>query len=385
MRTQPARPCLLALLLCAALASAFARAASLDEARALKDEAARILRDQAATSADPKLYAHAVFKLQRAEALLDELLKTQPQAAEPLLEEVTASLFWARRFANVNVIRELERGDPGPGAGTAPPPPARPEPPKPAPQAGVDLAAAEKAYKKGEEFERARAGEDHAVALKWFQVADETQGTDWSLRALSRANEAQARFKARQEAAQAAELAPDAKLIVEGNALFAAQKYAEALDKFAAAQSLKNTPLVHQRLGHTHLKLGYLGRDKYAEQYRPMLQKIADAKRSGNQAQMQAVYKENLQLLQRLRPLENEVIGSYVKAAEEFQRGLDLANGKNLDCECHVAILQFERKNRTRALQLLAVALKKYTPANDEERAVYEYSKSLYERLGGKL
>lgn len=374
--------------------SAVLHAATMDEARQLKDEAAQILRGQSGQSADPKVYAQAVFKLQRAEAILDELLKSDPKNVEPILEEVTASLFWARRFANLNIIRELEKGDPGKAAGGSASPPAvsgpPPKPPEaPEPSKALDSNAAEKAYAKAEAFEKSQAGNDHAIALKWFQVADETQGTDWSLRALGRAKDAQARHQAKLDAEKLAQaqtaIGDDEKLILEGNVLLDQAKLPEALEKYLAAQKLKDSVRVEQRLGHAYLKLGYQGRDTYRDKYMPMLQKIDQAKRSGNKAQIQQVYKENLALLQQLRPLENEILGHYTKAAAAFQKGLDLAGGTQLDCEAHYALLQFERKNRIRAQQLLGIVMKKYTPQNDDERTVYEYARTLFSRLGGRL
>ena len=90
-------------------------------------------------------------------------------------------------------------------------------------------------------------------------------------------------------------------------------------------------------------------------------------------------------MLNRLRPLESKIIGNYRTAGKNFQSGLDQAKGKDLDCQGHLAILRFENKRRTLARQELAAVLKKYTPQNDEERTVFEYCRSLFYRMGGRL
>src|SRR5690606_16863326 len=100
---------------------------------------------------------------------------------------------------------------------------------------------------------------------------------------------------------------------------------------------------------------------------------------------MQQVYRENLALLAKLRPLENEVLTHYRLAQEAFESGLGLAKGRDLDCEGHIAILYFENKKQMLSRQKLAEVMKKYEPQNDEERTVFEYCKTLFRRMGGRI
>ena len=354
-------------------------ASQVDEARQLKVEAQQILRSASGAAADPKVYADAVRKLQKAEALLEEAAKSDPKGIEPLQEEVSSALFWAKRFANVYVADELLK--PG-SAGKAPEPVKAPEP---APAKGPDLSAAESAFKKAEAFESAHSGDEHAIALRWFQVADQFTGTDWSLRALTRAQEAQARYRALEAAkrAPAASLSEDLKLIEAGNVLYLEKKYTEALAKFSAAGKIADTTLVQRRIAHTHLELGYQARDQYSVQYLPLMNKYNEAVRRGDQRAAARYKAEAGSLVSRLRPLEQEALKKYTEAREAFQHGLELAKGKDLDCEAGVAILYYERKDRLRARQLLDEVLRKYKPANDEERTIFEYSRTLYKKIGG--
>ena len=362
-------------------------ASQADEARQLKEEAQQILRSASGAAADPKVYADAVRKLQKADALLEEAAKSDPKGMEALQEEVSSALFWAKRFATVLVADELHKpGSSGPAPGPTPgPAPVPVKAPEPTPEKAPDLNLAESAFKKSEAFESAHAGDDHAIALRWFQIADQFTGTDWSLRAITRAQEAQARYRAAEAAkrAPAAPLSEDLKLIEAGNALYLEKKFAEALAKFSAAEKLTDTTLVQRRIAHTHLEIGYQARDQYSAQYLPLLNKYNDAVRRGDQRGAARYKAEAGSMVSRLRPLEQEALKNYTEAREAFQRGLELAKGKDLDCEAGVAILYYERKDRMRARQLLDEVLSKYKPANDEERTIFEYSRTLFKKIGG--
>jgi len=355
-----------------------------EEAKQLYSEATRILRSASGAATDPKVYAKAVLKLERAQKLIEEAAKTDPKGVERLQEEINAALFWARKFSTLPMIREIEKSHSKTDPDNTEPreePDTEPDKEPPAP----DSEKAEELFRRAEAFERSHENDQYAVAMRWFQVADQTAGTDWSLRAMSRAREAQARYKAEQEAKEkdAPPQSEDEVLIAEGNKLFGRKKYNEALAKFRGAQKIKNTTLVQQRIGHTYLEMGYDLRDQYAKQYLPLLKRFNKARRRGDQRRLAYLRRQAQAMVIRLRPLEQKIISHYKNAEEAFRRGLALADGRDLDCEAHLAILQFQRKQRKTARRQLKGVLKKYTPGNDEERTVYEYCKSLLKFLRG--
>lgn len=345
--------------------------ASIDDARKLKAEADETLRKASGMSADPKLYADAVRKLEKASDILEEIAKTNPKSVESMQEELSSALFWAKRFANVQVADELNH--------TKKDTPTTPvKAPEPAP-AGDQ---AEKEFHKAEEFEALHKGDDHGIALRWFQVADKYSGTDWSLRALQRAQEAQSRFRASQRSEKKDET-PDAKLIAEGDALMQQKNPEGALKKFLEARKVTDTVLAERRIGNAHLTIGYKGRNDYAKQYLPLQTRYQEALKRGARVEAEALKRQAMDLVNRLKPLEDSILRSYADAQTAFQRGLDLAKSKDLDCEAHLAILQFEKKNRTAARPMLNAVLDKYPPANDEDRTIVEYCKSLLRLMGG--
>jgi tetratricopeptide (TPR) repeat protein len=354
------------LLFLALVFAAQAPASEVDDARKLHEESQAILRKMSGAAADPKEYAEAVRKLEKAQALLEQAAKTDPRGAESLEQSVSSSLFWARRFANINVINELRKDD------------------KP-----IDPNSAEAAFRRAEEFESLHRGDDYAISLRWFQYADQYSGTDWSLRAHTRAREAQARYQAQQAAKQAAtvEQTPEAKLITEGMQLFESKDFEKALAKFEEAKKIKDSPLVERRCGHSYLNIGYRSRDEYGAQYLPLLKQYNDATARGDKAGAARLRSEAQILVNKLAPLEEKALKNYSQAEAAFKKGLELANGKDLDCETHLGIIEFARgkKNHPRARMLLSAVLDKYKAGNDEERTIYEYAKSLVGKLGGAI
>jgi hypothetical protein len=395
-----------------------ARANPVEEAKKLKADAQQILRSASGAAADPKVYAQAVVKLERAESLLEEVAKKDPKGVESLQEEVTAALFWARRFANVNVIAalrskesgsRLSRTNPSTGGESkktdAPPPepkepakptpdepkkPVAPEPKKPLPPRrparpatpakprAAQESEAEVAYKKAMEFEKSHPDDQYAVALRWFQMADQFSGALWSMKALTRARTAQRLFRA---AKQNAELAKtdDGKLIVEGNKLLDQQKFVEALRKFRAARKIKETVLSERRIGYTYLKVGYQKRDQFKAKYLPLAEQYEQARRMRDRIRMAILARQR----KALSFLERDVIHCYTQAQKAFSRGLKLADNKDLECEAQIGIIHYWLKKRPLARVYLRRIQDKYTPESDEERAVHEYSKTLLKLMGG--
>jgi tetratricopeptide (TPR) repeat protein len=355
------------LLILAFSLSARAFGSAIDDARTLENEATQILRASSGAVADPKVYAEAVRKLEKAQALLDEAAKGNPPGIDSIQQEVSSALFWARKFSNVQVIDELQG-----------------KPAKP-----VDTAGAEAAFKRAEQFETEHSGNDYAIALRWFQFSSEFSGTDLALRGLARAREAQARYNTAEEAKKKASepQTADGKLIDEGNALFQQKKFDEALAKFNEAKKVVDSTVVERRLGHTFVEQGHALRDQYAAQYLPVLKEYNDAKTRGDQRAMAAITQKARDVVTKLKPVEDNAFKAYASAELAFQKGLDLAKGKDLESEAYIAFVNYDRgkDHHQRAKLQLAELFGKYQPVNDEERTTFEFAKNLFRQLGGIL
>jgi tetratricopeptide (TPR) repeat protein len=355
------------------LMAARAGAATPDDARQLHNEARDILRASSGAVSDPKVYAEAVRKLEKAQTLMEEAAKAGG-GNDQLEQEISAALFWARRFANTQVAKELEKGGGGQVA----------TPKHEAPPKTPDPAAAEAAFRKADEFESAHKNDDFSAALRWFQFATEHSGTDWSVRGLQRAREAQARHQAL-TAKNDAQKSEEAKLLADGDALLNAKKFEEALAKYEEAKKLKDSAAASQRIGHAQAGIGHKCRDEYAAKYMPVLGQYNEAVKKGDRAAVAALTQKAQEVVGQLKPLEQKALKSYDLAQAAFQHGLDLSGNFNLVCEAQIAILCFDRgkSSRSDCAKRLASLLPKYHPANDEERIVFEFSKSLFKNLGG--
>lgn len=385
-----------------------AHASALEDAQALQKEANQLLRQASQGETDAKVYAQAVFKLQKAEQLLDQA--GGGAAVEQMQSEIAAAIFWARRFANINVIHELEKGDPGGGATPstkpdsgkpaeqpkepepepapepakpaepakppAPPPP--PEPAKPVDTKPVDEKSAEAAYKSAESFEAAHKDDDHLVAMRWFQVAEGFPGSEWSLRALAKAREAQARVKAKLDAEKMASMSPDEKLIAEGDVSMNQKKYQEALRKYQDAQNLKNTTLAARRIGDTYLQVGFNLRDDFTPKYLELMRRFNEA-RSRGQSAVANGYAQQARNLN--ATLGRDVLHNYNSAMKSYEKGLSIAGGSDLICELQIGILNYWMKRPAPAKSTITRALEKYQPKNDEERTVMESARTLLPRI----
>lgn len=399
------------LTLCAAGAGR-AHASALENAQALQKEANQLLRQASQGETDAKVYAQAVFKLEKAERLLDQA--GGGDAVEQAKSEVAAAIFWARKFANINVINELEKGDTGGGDKPSAPPPASgspseppkqlepaqpvqpaqppepakpPEPPKqpepaqpaaPADTKPVDEKSAETAYKSAEAFETSHRDDDHLVAMRWFQVAEGFPGSEWSLRALARAREAQARVKAKLDAEKMASMSPDEKLIAEGDAFLNQKKYLEALRKYQDAQNMKGTTLAARRIGDTYLQVGFNLRDDFTPKYLALMKKFNEA-RSRGQSAVANGYAQQARNLN--ATLGRDVLHNYNEAMKNYEKGLSVAGGSDLICELQIGILNYWMKRPGPAKSTITRALEKYQPKNDEERTVMESARTLLPRI----
>jgi hypothetical protein len=348
----------------AAMSLREAAASAVDDARQLHTDANKILRASSGQVADPKIYAEAVEKLEKAQALLEQAAQAKTPGIDALQQEVSASLFWARRFSNVKVIDELQKN-------VKPP----------------DAAVAAAAFKQAEQYESTHAGDDYAIALRWFQFSAEQAGTDFAIRGLARAREAQSRVKTAEDAKKRASLPADQKLIDEGNELFQQKNFDAAMAKYLDARKATDTPLVERRIGHTFVEKGHLLRDQYATEYLPVRKEYEAARQRGDQAAVAAITQRARDLVAKLKPVEEGALKAYVDAEQAFQKGLTLAKGKDLECEAYLAFLNYDRgkDHHQKARQQLMDLFGKYSPADDEERTTFEFAKNLFVQLGGVI
>jgi hypothetical protein len=384
--------------------STFAIADAQSDAQKLKDEAVDILKANAQRQASNEQYADCIFKLEKAQAILEKANDTE----SALAQEVSSSLFWARRFSNIAVINALEKLRAG---GAAPPPVAkRTEPPKPVQKKAEDepedtnpeLALAKKAFEAAQKFASTKSNDDYAVAMRWFQVAGEYSGTDYGLKALGLAREAQTRFsaKAAPAAAEALPDTPEMKLVIEADALAASGKFEQSFALYLSSLKVKETPIAHRKLGHAYFKRAQQLKDEFLPEFEAAEAERREAYRGafttvrtlgGSRRKFNPNHPPLVAAMRKQQDLVKKAyvsIAFYDKAHDEFKGVLRLAaNGKDLDAAGHQALclaVKGDPNVRARARQMLLSFLKDYSPANDLERSLYEFCKAELGRISGK-
>src|SRR5579862_3796710 len=75
------------------------------EAEQLKDDALEILKANANRQATSEQYATCIYKLEKAQAILEAVHDND----SALAQEVSSSLFWARKFSDVRVMAALDK------------------------------------------------------------------------------------------------------------------------------------------------------------------------------------------------------------------------------------------------------------------------------------
>src|SRR6185503_335187 len=88
-----------------------------------------------------------------------------------------------------------------------------------------------KMYEDAQQYATQHASDDYAVSLRWFKAADELAGTEYAVKALAFAREAQERFAKKQGTIKEEKLddTPAMALVKEGDALFTKGKLDEAI------------------------------------------------------------------------------------------------------------------------------------------------------------
>lgn len=385
------------------LVCAVLRADPQSDAKQLKDEAIEILKANSSKAATSEEYATCIMKLEKAQALLD----TANENDSPLAQEVSSSLFWARRFSNVDVIKALQkmrgnaplRKTPAPPAPAAPVVAAKGPAPTPEPPEVQRNRAADKAFAEAQAY-AGKSSDDYAIALRYFQMAGEFAGTDAALKALDLAREAQQKYLSAKgdatvtAAVAAAETYPDSPemaQVKQADSRVKAKQYEEAVKMYREALKQKDGSFTRRRLAkalflraqqmreelkpkfEAHAKdyqaasNGAWIRTPFGPQFNPDDRNYQRSKKEG-----QALWKESDASYKNFQEAENEY-KALLKAAE---------NGRDFEAAAYVGLCQCVRPFfKMQGKVTLEAVVKDYTPANDLERTLYEFCKAEIERV----
>ena len=383
--------------------AAGARADGAGDAQKLKDEALEILKANANRQATPQQYADCIFKLEQAQRMLEKANDND----SALAQDVSSTLFWARKFSDVHVIAELEKLH---GGAPEPPPPAKkPDPPKPPPGEVSDaepaavISEAKKAFEGAESYATSHSSDDYAVALRWFKMANEHSGTDYALKALELARAAQTRFAAKNApvASKTPETVPDTpegKLIADADALVAAGKYEESFAVYKESLAKKETIDAHRKLAHAYYSRGQQLKDKLLPELASADEEVRKAFKSamvthhtmGGRTYQTAnrndpTYVAALRKYTDLAKESYKAVEYYDKAQTDFKAVVRMAqDGKDLDADGHIALclgVRGDMNYRILAKQHLLKFLANYKPITDLERSLYEFCKTELARL----
>lgn len=369
------------------------------DAKLLKDEAVAILKENSSKAATPDEYATCIMKLEKAQAMLDSANENDT----PLAQEVSSSLFWARRFSNMDVIKSLQKL-----RGNAPlrkttPPPAAPvvaaKGPAPEPPEVLRGRAADKAFAEAQVY-ASKSTDDYATALRFFQMAGEHAGTDAALKALELAREAQQKYLAAKgdvsvtAAVAAAETYPDSPemaQVKQADSSVKNKRFEEAIKQYRTAIAQKDAMFTRRRLA----KALYLRAQQMREELKPKFEAHAkDYQAASAGAWMRTPlgptfnpddpnYLRSKREGQALWKESDASYKNFQEAEIEFKAILKAAdNGRDFEAAAYVGLCQCVRPFfKMQGKNTLDAVIKDYTPANDLERTLYEFCKAEIERI----
>jgi len=378
------------------------------------DDVAALLADAKATlaahrdsPAKPAEYAQCIYNLEKAQAALE----SKNDTTSSLAQEVNSTLFWARRFSNVAILDEVVKLHKAGGGAKPLAKVALAE--KPAAKGELaetgSMVKAKAAYEDAERFAQNKSADPFAVSLRWFQVSSQFSGTDYALKALDHAREAQSRVAAEPAksngaaspkklsviAAEINELRadkPEYKLINEGERLAAGGKYEEALAKYKESVAIRDTIPAERRMGHAHFKLAQNIGEALVPKFLAMEKEYNDAYKKAYELRGGNRYFNDrnpawVAAQKKLADLRKEGEGAAIQAGAAqdcFDKVLKLSPGnKDFDAAAYSAVSMSRRPSlKLTARSSIKEFLKNYTPEGGEELVTYEFCKSEYERLG---
>lgn len=388
-----------ALVLIVMMFTASVRADPQSEARALKEESLKILKATADRDATPDEMAKCIFNLEKAA----NMLEAAHDSDSNLALEINSELYWSRKRSTLAIDAALDKMRGASGV-AKPAVPAKTAPAKADPNAPAEMQPgmeeARKAFQEAEKFASAHGDDDYVVSLHWFQMASLHSGTDYSLKALTLAREAQSRFKSKNPSAVKEEIPDTAEMkpVIEAEPLVKASHFDKAIPLYLASLKIKESTIAHRKLGQAYYARAQQVKEEVVKKcektyaawtaarnnaYRniPTLgggnRRVFNPNDPAFQAatrEFKAAYKEG-----------DAAFELFDKAQTEFKAVLhSVHGGKDLIAAGLIGICISQRPdimNRSNAKGHLAVFLKDYSPANDDERTIYEYCKTELERL----
>lgn len=368
-------------------------AEALDDAQQLRDEAIATLKVNAAKTVPPNDYAMAIYRLEKAQSIL----QAAGEAKGGLPEEVNSALFWARRCSNVAIVKELEKiHASNPPLKLASETKRREGKAKGAGELDTQEDA-RTAFDAAQEFAKTHKNDDYMIALRFFQMANEFPGTDYAVKAMTLATQAQMRF-AINTGTMKEELpdTPEMKPVKDADALVAEGNIEKAFELYKQSMKLKDTLIAHRRLGHACFLRAQQMKDDVnaklealAPDYKAAYDGAFVTEGRGGSAR-KIFIPENpgwVAAQKRYRDLvlqSNEAMMRYTYGQWEFEKVLKMVpGGKDLDAAAYTAMsLSARADNKLKAVDYLRKFLKDYQPANETEKLIYEFCKTELERMG---
>jgi tetratricopeptide (TPR) repeat protein len=370
-------------------------AEAVEDAEGLKAEATDILRKNATKPVSPNEFAMAVYRLEKAQSILE----AGGQTGNDLAQEVNSALFWARRCSNIHVMKELdkihaenpplklasqEKKKKAKADGEGPP--------------GIDLQEdAKEAFLAAETFAKSHAGDDYMVSLRYFQMAAEYPGTDYAIKAMALARDAQIRFaiktgSVKEEMPDSPEIAP----VKEADALVADGKYEESFELYKRSFRIKDSALAHRHLGLAFFCRAQQMKDKVNADYEALVPEYKEAWQGAwmrigkskekvfNDGNPRWVAAKNKQ--ERLKVDAKNAMMRYLYAQWEFETVLKLSpNRRDFDAAAYVGIsLSARPEMKPQARDYLQKFVKEYEPENETQRMIFEYAKMECDRVSQK-
>ena len=241
------------------------------------------------------------------------------------------------------------------------------------------------------------------MSLRWFQVSSQFAGTEYALKALEKAREAQTKL-ASGDAGQGAPSAlakektetqaasPEFDLLREGESLEAAGKFEEALAKYTESTKVKDTIPANRHIGHVHFKLAQKVEEDMLPKYQVVDKEYAAAYKAayenrGGNYYFNARNPRWMAAQKKLDDLRKEGDGITLHAASAqacFDKIIKLSpEHKDFDAAAYSAVSMSRRPTlKLTARSYIKEFLKSYAPHDGTEQVTYEYCKSEFERLG---
>jgi len=355
----------------------------------------QILKAHASDSVNPEDYALAIFKLERAQTLLD----TAHDTDSALAQEVNTSLFWARKFSNVAVMNALDKLKGGSGAGaikphstisSKPATPAKQPPGQPAEPPEMILARqAADAYKQAEQYVSAHPGDDFSASLRWFQMASQFPGTDYAMKAIQNAQQLQHRFTGAAEKEEIPDT-PEMAIMKSADELAAKAKYEDSFTLYRQSLKMNETTLAHRHFAKACFSRAQQINEELKPKYDDLYSRYNGVWQGSWRTTPYGKAFDNdspgLKAWNRerdgLRKESDVAQRQYMEAEHSFKQILKLSpEQKDFEAAGYLGLCQTVRPyTKSQGMRAIQDFLKDYTPQNDAQRVLSEYCKAEMER-----